>query len=93
MVINLPFTWELLVCLRGPILSLFFFVIIIDDIVKVIDDYNSLMYADNRKIFCCVDFERLQRQIDALNSWCNANKLDLNVNSYIGFLPTLELKS
>lgn len=62
----------------GPLLFLLF----INDVVDVIQ-CESLLYADDLKIFSSIssldDCQCLQRQLDALHSWCVVNRLSLNV--------------
>ena len=64
----------------GPLL----FSVYINDVKKVINNSNLLLFADDLKLYnkisnsidCCL----LQPDLDALKAWCVENKLDLNVN-------------
>lgn len=63
----------------GPLL----FSIFINDLCELLDEQNSLLYADDVKIFRKIngpgDCERIQKNIDIITDWCDNNKMALNV--------------
>lgn len=64
----------------GPLLFLLF----VNDIPSIFKTASCLMFADDLKIFSTVsnvrDSVQLQRDLDSLLSWCQANGLHLNVS-------------
>lgn len=66
---------------QGSVLGPLLFNIFVNDIVSRLN-CNSLLYADDMKIFtsinCEDDSERLQNDLDNLQSWCDKNELPLN---------------
>lgn len=63
----------------GPLLFLLF----VNDIVNIFKYSKCLLYADDLKIFCGISNVRdaigLQRDLDSLFSWCQENRLYLNL--------------
>lgn len=64
----------------GPLL----FNLFINDIANIFRYSRCLLYADDLKIFCRVnslsDAANVQTDLDALSSWCEKNRLSLNVD-------------
>lgn len=64
----------------GPLL----FVLFINDIADIFIHSKCLIYADDLKIFCKVDSIHnaigIQRDLDSLSSWCQRNRLFLNIS-------------
>ena len=67
---------------QGAHLSPLLFNIFINDIVKVIKHSQILLYADDLKIYRCIesvdDCEKIQDDLDNLISWCNLNGMEFN---------------
>lgn len=80
---SVPFTPESGVP-QGSNLGPLLFSICINDIVEVISPSSILLYADDAKIFGCIESEEdsltLQRDLDKFSAWCNDNNLFLNGN-------------
>ena len=64
----------------GPLL----FILFMNDVPEILNYSNCLMFADDLKIFCSfksiLDALNLQRDLDMLSSWCQSNRLSLNIN-------------
>lgn len=64
----------------GPLL----FNLFVNDLASVIENSNFLMFADDLKVFKIIenpsDAALLQRDLDGLSRWCDANVLHLNLN-------------
>ena len=63
----------------GPLLFIFF----INDICQDLQS-NVLLYADDLKLFASINSEedchRLQHNLTKINSWCEINRLPLNIS-------------
>jgi Reverse transcriptase (RNA-dependent DNA polymerase) len=64
----------------GPLLFLLF----INDIVKIFENVQALLYADDMKLFFVIkdknDCEKIQSDLSRLGKWCECNKLFLNID-------------
>lgn len=64
----------------GPLL----FIIFINDLKSVLKFSDILLYADDAKIYCDInslnDAENVQTDLDAVYSWCNSNRMFLNIS-------------
>jgi hypothetical protein len=64
----------------GPLL----FILFINDIVKIFENVQTLLYADDMKLFFVIkdtnDSERMQNDLTKLSKWCECNQLFLNIS-------------
>ena len=64
----------------GPLLFLLF----INDVKSSLLPVNFLLFADDLKLYFSIksidDCETLQRNLNGLSTWCNSNKLPLNID-------------
>lgn len=69
---------------QGSILGPLMFIMYINDIGKCFKNSNFLLYADDLKIFKTIksvnDCIMLQDDLDRLSSYCDTNKLQLNIS-------------
>lgn len=63
----------------GPLL----FLIFVNDVVKIFKFAKCLLYADDLKVYASIssirDAVNLQRDLDSLALWCQANNMQLNI--------------
>ena len=68
---------------QGSVLGPLLFIIFINDICQDIQS-NVLLYADDLKLFASINSEedchRLQHDLTKINSWCEINRLPLNIS-------------
>ena len=64
----------------GPLL----FTIFINDLPECIINSHKLLYADDLKIFRCInskdDGDKLQQDVNAVAEWCKNNSLEINIS-------------
>ena len=64
----------------GPLM----FIVFINDLPKVLENSNAVMYADDTVVYCGdisekVARKQMQSDLDRVQQWCNRNRLTLNV--------------
>lgn len=59
------------------------FVVMINDLIEFVQAQNDLLFADDNKLFArisnIIGCKRLQKNLESVNSWCNLNRMFLNV--------------
>ena len=69
---------------QGSILGPLLFLIFVNDLNNSTKVYDSVLFADDRKLFCSDSnikavFEIVNQELSQINDWFLANKLSLNV--------------